>query len=298
MVFRDNPVVRAAAVESLEAAGAEEALPWIRMALLDDHPGVRFAACMAVGALRDRSAESMVRQRLDDQDASVRAAAVFALHRLGDDSMNARLPAYLLESPDAAVRRNAALIIGRMENPSGLRVLARAMKDGDPGVRQHALEGMARLGNAEARQQLVFMTGSGVGSEEVFAIHALAELRDPAYRDNFRYKLSQGSHPEVRLAAARALGLLGSDEGYAEAIRGLRAGSPRRTNDPRDPPQEQRLRIRQLAALAVAAAGRPGVLPELERMLEAERDPRVRVALAQAILELRHRSRRAAGRAE
>ncbi|MGB2986427.1 MAG: hypothetical protein WBE26_11140, partial [Phycisphaerae bacterium] len=166
-----------------------------------------------------------------------------------------------------------------------IKVLARAMRDADAGVRHHALEAMARLGNREARQELTFMTNAGIGSEEVFAIGALAETSDVVYLDTFRYKLATATHLETRLAAARGLGRLGSDEGFKEALRALRINRPLR-NDPHDPAAGQILRVKQLAAAALGAIGRADALPALSRLMEADRDPRVQVSAARAILDI------------
>jgi HEAT repeat protein len=305
--YEHNPVVRSEAVEALEAVASEEVRPWIRSALLDEHPGVRFAACMAVGRLRDASAESGLRTRLEDANASVRVAALYALHRLGRTEQTGRLTWYLLYAADATVRRNAAIAIALLDEPSGVKVLARAMKDSDAGVRQHALEGMARLGNKEARQELTFMANSGVGSEEVFALTALAATGDPVYEDTFRYKLVTGTHFETRLAAARGLGKLrhpsplakgglggalqregaggADDEGLAVALEGLKLQRPPR-DDPDDPGSDQLLRIHQLAASAAGAIGRAEALPALANLLERSGDPRVQVSASGAVLEV------------
>jgi HEAT repeat protein len=144
---------------------------------------------------------------------------------------------------------------------------------------------MARLGNHEARQELTFMTGAGVGSDEVFAINALAATGDPAYAETFRYKLATATHLETRLAAAQGLGLLHSDEGFETAMRTLRGDQPTRS-DPHDPAEEQMLRTRQLAAAALGAIGRADALPALAELLDDSRDPRVQVSAARAILDI------------
>ncbi|UCC29468.1 MAG: HEAT repeat domain-containing protein [Phycisphaerales bacterium] len=283
--YQANPVVRVEAVEALESNGCNEGLPWIRAALLDDHPAVRFAACVAVGRCADPVALGSIRKCVDDQDASVQVAALFALHYLGQTRQTGRIPTYLLNHEDATVRRNAALILGLLEEPSAVKVLARAMRDRDAGVRQHALEAMARFGNREAKQELVFMTNTGIGSEEVFAIGALAETGDPVYVETFRYKLSTATHLETRLAAARGLGRLGSDEGFETALRALRTRKPL-IEDPNDPPAGQILRVRQMAAAALGVIGRAEALPALAELMEDPDDPRVQVSAARAILEI------------
>lgn len=280
-----NPAVRVQSVEALRWCGDGQVLPWIRSALLDEHPAVRFAACVAIGERMDQAGLSGVRQRVHDEDAGVRVAALFALHRLGDESQTARIPLYLLEHPDAAVRRNAAMLLGLMGEKGAIKVLARAMKDRDGGVRHYALEALARLGNAEAKQELTFIANSGVGADETFALQALAATGDPRFEETFRYQLGHAAHVETRLAAARGLALLGQDEGYALAVSAL---TENRTalKDPEDDPQGQALRVRQLAAAALGTMGKTEALPALVVMLEKSTDPRLQISAAQAGLHI------------
>ena len=285
VAYRHNAVVRIEAVEALKGRRSAEDLPWIRSAMLDEHPAVRFAACVAVGEARDAEAETGVARCLKDADASVRLAALFARHRLGHTQRTGDLAGYFLKDPDATVRRNAALVLGLLGEQGAVKILAKGMKDADTGVRDHALEAMARLESREARQELTFMTGAGVGSDEVFAINALAATADPSYAETFRYKLATAAHLETRLAAARGLGLLHSDKGFGVAMRALRLGSPRR-DDPQDPVEGQTLRTQQLAAAALGAIGRTDALPALTEVLEKSDDPRVQVSAAAAILDI------------
>lgn len=283
--YAANPAVRAQSVEALRWCGDEQAMPWVRAALLDDHPAVRFAACVAIGERKDKAGMGAVRQRISDADAGVRVAALFALHRLGDDSQTQRIPVYLLENPDPAVRRNAAMVLGIMGEKSAVKVLASAMKDRDPGVRNYALEALTRLGNPEARQELTFMANSGVGADETFAVQALSAVADPRLEDLLRYKFQNALHVETKLAAARGLAMLGRQDGYALALTSLT--STRATvNDPQDDPQGQVLRVRLLASAALAAMGNTDALPALGNVLEKNNDPRIQIAAAHAILRI------------
>ena len=283
--YRYNPVVRVEAVEALARRASDEGAPWVRSAILDEHPAVRFAACVAVGESLDVGAEAGVTKCLKDENASVRVAALFARHRLGHTERSGELAGYLLQDRDAMVRRNAALVLGLLGEQGAVKILAKGMKDADAGVRDHVLEAMARLGNREARQELTFMTGAGLGSDEVFAISALAATGDKTYLETFRYKLATATHLETRLAAARGLGLLNSDDGFEIAMRSLHVDRPSRS-DPQDPAPEQLLRTRQLAAAALGAIGRPDALPALARILNDSPDPRVQVSAARAILDI------------
>ncbi len=283
--YEHNPAVRVGAVEAFEVSGLDEAGPWIRVALLDESAAVRFAGATAVGRLRDASAEEAVRGLVSDEDASVRVASLFAMHRLGDSSQTGKMPNYLLSHEDVCVRRNAAMLFGLLDEAGAIKMLARAMRDSDLGVRQLALEGMARLGNAEAKQELAFMTNTGIGAEEVFAVNALAATDDPVYRDTFLYKLDTAAHLETKLAAAKGLGMHGSDNGCQLALRALRT-SRATVNDPNDPKMNQVLRARVLAAAALGAIGREDTLGALDDMLDDTDDPRLQVAAARAILEI------------
>jgi len=282
---RDNPAVRVEAIEALETAGGEQARPWIRSALLDDTPAVRFAACMAIGRNKDHAALGAVDKALADGNASVRVAALFARHKLGRTNRTGEVTTYLLDHPDVTVRRNAALVLGLLSEQGGIRVLARAMRDRDSGVRQHALEAMARLGNREAKQELTFMANTGVGSEEVFALNALIETGDRSFVETFRYKFINADHLETKLSAARGLGMCGSTEGYELALRSFESQKPVR-EDRDDPAADQVLRVRQLAAAALGAIGRKDALPILERELGASTDPRLQVSIARAMLQI------------
>ncbi len=283
--YPHNPAVRVQAVEALESARDEKALPLLRAALLDQHPAVRFAACTALGQLRDRAAEDRLRACAHDTNANVQVAALFALHRLGHEGQTGRMATYLLEDEDVAVRRNAAMVLGLMEEPGAIKLLARSMRDKEAGVRQHVLEAMARLGNPEAKRELTFLANTGIGADEVFALDALAQTGDAAYLATFRYKLQSATHLETKLAAARGLGMMGRDDGFSVALRALSVDSPV-VQDVNDPVAGQRLRVKQLAAAALGAIGRAEALEPLGDMLEHSDDPRLQVSAARAILEI------------
>lgn len=294
--YKHNPAVRVAAIAAMEWGDPAVTLPWIRTALLDDHPAARFAACLAVGNARDEAALPAIEKCVYDANDSVKVAALFARHRLGRKDRTGSLPTFLLHNEDPMVRRNAALVLGLLGEPGAIPVLARAVKDDpEPGVRHHALEAMARLGNAEACAELTFATNSGVGSEEVMALQALAATGDAKFTDTYRYKLETATHRETQLAAARGLGLLGHDDGYRLALDTLSAPNPT-VKDVNDPPAGQRLRLELLAAAALGAFGKEESLPELSRVIQTHSDPRVQLAAAKAILEiLSRRTRTASG---
>lgn len=278
------PSVRVQAVEAMQDVGGERMLPWIREALRDDHPAVRFAACMALGNRRDKVALAQIEPLLNSAVASDRMAAIFALHRAGRTGHTAALAGYLLEDSDPLNRRHAALILGRMGESGAIKLLARAMRDSDEGVRANALESMALLGAKEARSTLFANAYGGIGAEETLALNALGMLEDSQYRELFKTKLRNGTYLEVRLAAARALGRLGGKDGFDVSLRALSFNADKDLQN--DPKENQEVRVRTMAALALGAIRDPRALPDLERMMNESEDPRLQLAAAKSILDI------------
>jgi len=276
--------VRAYAVEAMQQVGTKDMRPWIRQAVHDDNPAVRFAACIALGTLRDSLATDAIAPLASAPVTSDRIAAIFALHRLGDTARTHKLAEYLLNDSDPANRRHAAFVLGRLGERGAIKLLARAMRDDDRGVRTNALESMALLGSPEAVSTLVANCFSGIGAEETLAILALGRLNDPKHRDLFKDRLVKGQYVETQLAAARALGALKDRSGFDLALKSLDYVA--RKDQPDDPAWNQQHRVREMAALALGAIGDRRALPRLGQVLEHADDPRLQIAAARAILEI------------
>ncbi|MCH8055914.1 MAG: hypothetical protein IH857_07165, partial [Deltaproteobacteria bacterium] len=58
----------------------------------------------------------------------------------------------------------------------------------------------------EAIQQMIFVSQSGNGPEEVLALNALAQRRDTRFKKLMQRKLAESPYRETRLAAAKGLG--------------------------------------------------------------------------------------------
>lgn len=276
--------VRMQSIEALQnTAGADE-LPRLRLALHDEVPAVRFAAGLALGTLRDKVAESSLRRLLDSEVASDRLVGVFALHRLGDTRHTAELASALLEDDDPMVRRHAALLLGRLGEKGALKLLTKAMRDSDRGLRANLLESMALLGSKEAIATVYAQVYSGIGEEEAFALMVLGQLKDPQYRDMFAQKLESAMHIETKLAAARALGAIGDGSGFDVAMEGLRFTQS--NNQGSDLANNRTFRVRQMGALALGAIGDPRGIGALRKMMNEEGHPRLQIAASMAILEI------------
>lgn len=282
--YEHSATARVQALESLAECGGDDVLPRIRHALNDESPAVRFAAAMALGQREDRVAMGTIRKLLKSAESSDQIAAAGALHLLGDFGASGKLAEYLFDRSDKAARRHAAFVFGRLGEPGANKILAKAMSSKDPGLRANVLESMAILGSKEARSTLVANVYNGLGSEETFALTVLGRLRDSQYREIFLDKLKSAQHVETKLAAARALGLLGSKDGFALAQASL--GFTGKKDEKKDPVANQTFRVRQLAASTLGAIGDRRAMPLLEGMMNDSDDPRLQIAAAKAILDI------------
>lgn len=259
----DDAVLRMQAIEAFQEVAIQEGSPSIARNVGNGHPGVCFAALMAVGTLRDTRQIETVRALAEDSDPNVRIGALFALHRMGDKRRTSELGEYLLNDRDARIRANAALAIGRLGEPSSAKVLERALhREKKDAVKLQILEGLAILGNRQATERLIFSAYSAVPDQAALALMLLTNAASPDAEEVFRVRLNQADHPEIMLQAARGLGRLGSKAGEDAALHYLRFNTPQRGIKD-DPPEQQMVRIRALAALALGAIGDPASLGPL-----------------------------------
>jgi HEAT repeat protein len=199
----------------------------------------------------------------------VQVAVRFALHRLGDTRRSHDLEKFA-KDPDVSVRGDTAMVLGMLGEPTAARVLKEMQFDRVASVRLQVAEALWRLGDTEAREQLVAATFSHYVDDQAVAYLALAEPRDPSVLPHIHTGLSS-PYNQIALIAARAGGMLGSDDGYSLAVAGTAS---------QDPGQ------RTLAAFALGAIGRTDSQETLGKLL-SDPDPDARLAAATAVLELR-----------
>jgi HEAT repeat protein len=270
--------LRAHAIEGARYAypviGADAA-KHIVAGLGDSEPLVRFAAAMAAGELKLEDARTSLGRIVEDPDPRVQVAVRFALHKLGDDSRTHDLEQFAVDAVPGhqSVRVAVATVLGRLGEPTGVKILKVLRRDEATSVRQEAGEALYRLGDEQGVRDMIGLTASGYPDDQMFGLLALASRNDQRVRAHVRLALSSAlsnEFPEVALVAARSMGMLGSDAGYAIAQNGAKSKDPR-----------QRL----LAALAFGAIGRSDAQEILAGLLK-DADPTVRVAAATAALQL------------
>jgi HEAT repeat protein len=263
-------VLRENAVEAARGIRDPVATQIILRGLNDAQRVVRFRAALGAGEHRLAEArpplEAMVER--NDNDQHLRIACIFALHKLGVTDYSHDLEKTAVDD-EPGVRGDTAFVLGLLGEKSGLKILKVLARDPDPVVRQRAWEAMWRLGDNDYVDELVGLSMSRFADDQQLAIMALAAPRNTSVREAVRTCLT-ADHVETSLVAARAMGMLGSDEGYGLAQKAARSNEGRQ---------------RFLAALAFGAIGRTDAQGTL-RALMKDKDKRVRVAAATAVLEI------------
>ncbi|HZK82375.1 MAG TPA: HEAT repeat domain-containing protein [Humisphaera sp.] len=269
-----DPILRVHALEGIRDSNSTTHQDEILKALHDPQPVVRFAAALTAGELKIAAAHDPLLAIAMDHSENVRVAVRFALHRLGDYRYSHELE-HLATDASPLVRGNVAFVLGMLGESSALRILRVLRIDPDPAVRQQASEAMWRLGDEDGLKDLIGLTYSRYPDDRMIGYLGLALPGNTKIRQHVRVGLVAGwpdvSWPEVALVAARAMGMLGSDEGYAIAQQGaVNADSRQRVQ----------------AAFAFGAIGRSDAQDILRKLL-ADSDASVRIAAATAILQLK-----------
>lgn len=287
--------VRANAIEGLGHAPAR-AEGAVREGLRDRNLGVRFVAAFTAGKQRLKGVAPSLERLLTDESPDVRAAAIYALRRNGLDADPTPL-AGMLESGDVRLRRNVAMILGEMGEASATGMLNAAAKSltqpGTPAeqrvTRLTIAEALVKLGDPEAIHAV--RAALFVGSERdmegaVAAAQILGEVKDKesagelVNRVELRVSAGAGEGsgkgvqpyampPEMRMAAALALGKMGYRDGAY--VGEQYAGAPRVV----------------WRSQAAAVLGETAGVSELSRLAGMMEDvsPMVRVSACAAVLK-------------
>ncbi len=119
-----------------------------------------------------------------------------------------------LADPDAALRRRAALAVGRLQDTAGTALLLPLLQDADAEVRREAVFALGQIGlahpagsgrPASARAELERLAGDDDAETADLALEALGKLGDRAATSRVAAFLREGSSPLLRGSAAVAL---------------------------------------------------------------------------------------------
>jgi HEAT repeat protein len=175
-------------------------------------PEERRASIYELQASPSDDNQERIRELLGDPDRDVRATALNALVTVGADDAE-QLALASLDDEDGFVRSMAAKLLGDLQNGAHAGALvARLEADPDPWVRRRAAEALTELGGDEA------IRGLGVGLEDpmepvrLAAITGVRKLGPQEFKGELSRMLLEDPAWEIRVQAARALGLTGDPE--------------------------------------------------------------------------------------
>jgi HEAT repeat protein len=220
-----------------------------------------------------RAVEPLI-DRLGDDDAAVRENAAWVLGQVGDARAVEPL-AKALTDPVAKVRWRAATSLGAIRDGAAVEPLIRALSDEDLGARTAAAQALAELGDRTAVLPLLTVLRSTAAAQtRAAAVLALQGLGDPAAVEALLEALAD-AHDDVSRAAALALGRL-RDGRAVEPLVGLVADRARSEL------------LRYDAARALGALGGPKGVAALVQAL-GDADPLLRQVAAGALAEAKAR---------
>lgn len=272
---------------------------------LDDEDAEnRRLAAEALGVLRAASAAAaLASTAAADPDTEVRRRAVESLGAIGTEQAGEGLLS-MVEVPE--LRRHVVRALGRMAFPPATPALL-AVYDGDPGsdLARDALEGLARIGAAEARGTFYHELSSREARRREYAAGGLGRLDDPTLVDGLIRDFLREEDSRVQLAFCFALVRLGQTPFVDRVVLSL---SDRRLREPArqyglelaadhlgeflryldDPDREIRL---ELIAL-LERLGAPAAIPKLQEIGEdADAEVADRARAAARVLARRSEAR-------
>jgi HEAT repeat protein len=153
-----------------------------------------------------------IREKWADPDRDVRATALNALVVLRVDDA-ADLARAGLEDQDGFVRATAAKLVGDLDSDRDAERLVTMLRaDSDPIVRLRAAEALARIGGETAVAGLAQGLSDPMDDVRLAATRGLRQLNPGFAKPALARLLLEDPHYEIRVQAARALGITGDPE--------------------------------------------------------------------------------------
>ena len=282
-----NALLRANALEAMQHA-PEHLAPLVQQGLVDENHGVRFIAAMVIGDQEMVYLAHLLEPLLRDPSESVRAAAIYGLHRCGQPVDLTPLAGMVI-SEDPEVRGNAAMVLGRLGNPTAAPVIRQAVGRGMELVTEARVkmvdlqlaEALVELGDAHEIEGIraALFAPPEQGELTALACMICGRLKDERVVPNLmRLALQTGQNrqpAEVRMTAVWALAQIDPSQAPLEV--------------PLEYVADPQFQLRAQAALTLGEIGDPAALPRLATLLD-DNSPLVQVAAASGILRIEQRS--------
>ena len=288
-----DPLLKVRAIEACVNLRLDKAPDICMKAVRSPVPMLQFAGAMGFIELPISSAEPALRELLSSEDGSVRLAAIGALHRLEKHEYSQEL-IDALGSPDRKIRGDALIVLGRIGDKSAIEAIQPLLENESiESVRLQAAEALVLLGDENALPKLQLWQYSTNYQERVFAVLLMGQVQpSPDFTADLLQSLDDPNQL-VQMEAAKSLGLLGNQAGYAKAVKYLNPSSMTKRSiaqqigvGPDDPQlQNEITKIRSAAALALGEIGQWDAAKHLAKNID-DKDPHVALAAAYGSLKL------------
>lgn len=184
--------------------------PLIEM-LDDQDPEVRRVAARTLGNLQDQRAVEPLKKAAEDEDSKVSRNAVESLQRLGHPRGGKTLESVdepaACARPDQRTRHRTARAL--LRRPGADEEIASMLESSDPEARAVALLALGHQGDPASLESITDFLRDEDGAVRLCAVEALSLLHDPRMRLLVPILGNRNEDPEVRAAAAKAIGELG-----------------------------------------------------------------------------------------
>lgn len=236
--------LRMAACDVVRASPTDRSVVALGRVLGDPDPHVRLAAAAAMGSSGMPEAVSPLLGHLDDGSPEVREEVARALGRIGDTRAVVPLIGKVQDSvPD--VRKGVARALGELGDLRATSALMLALQDASSEVRLEAVSALGKLRSDEATLSIAPLVESG-------------DSDAPGSSSGRGSPSNSASASEVRAAALRALGRIGSEGAIKVLIAALAKDDPAALRSP----------VRD----ALVSAGKPAI-PALIGALQGSPQP-------------------------
>ena len=185
--------------------GRREFMPLFRTLLKDDDGHLRALASRGIAAAGDPALAAILLPLLGDEYDDVQEAAVDAIVALREGIETEMLYRGLSDS-NAAVRKNSALVLGRLGIAEAVPEIGFLVKDAVVPVRKAAVRALSMIASPSTVRHIMIALTDEVPDIRVAAAYALGEVQGPGTLDALVLLLSDPDD-SVRVAAAKALGM-------------------------------------------------------------------------------------------
>jgi len=203
--------VRRTAAIALGRLEVQQAVEPLIQSLKDPDINLRVFAIGALGELGDSRAVPHLRALFPDKAPAVRRSSFLALSMINDPAAKNSIISALSERRDYRIRREAADILGDMDDRRTIPRLMNLLDDKNEYVRQAAARSLAKLGAQDAVDPLIERLEDADLYVRLASIRALGEIGDSKAIEPLLDRTLIRKEPLIRQRSLQALRLFQSD---------------------------------------------------------------------------------------